>query len=108
SASDSCSPTGPRPGTGDAAGDHADVAEGLGEVAGKRARRRIDLLGQQAERACPRTERGVEVLRFVEAALTDQVVHEPEAAQQERALVAGDAVGRLVVPVAVEETAACA
>src|SRR5262249_1251165 len=59
-------------------------------------------------RACPRTERGVEVLRFVEASLTDQVVHEPETAQQERALVAGYAVGRLVVPVAVEETAACA
>ena len=33
------------------------------------------------EWTCPCTERGVEVLRFVEAPLTDQIVYEPEAAQ---------------------------
>src|SRR6516164_10375681 len=87
-----------RSGQCDAAGDHADVAERLREVAGKPARRRVDLLGQQAERACPRTQRGIKVLRFVEAPLTDQVVYEPETAQQEGALVAAYAVRRVVVP----------
>src|SRR5262245_30739733 len=95
----------PRSGQCDAASDHADVAERLREVADKLARRRIDLLGQQAERACPRTERNVEVLRLVEAPLADQIIHEPEAAQQEGALVAGYAVGRVVVAVPVEKPA---
>src|SRR5262245_51930833 len=100
------SSTCPRPGQCDAASDDADVAECLWEVAGELARRRIDLLGQQAERARACTERGVEVLRFIDASLADQIVHEPEAAQQEGALVAGYAIGRIVVPVAVEQTAA--
>jgi phage/plasmid primase-like uncharacterized protein len=82
------------------------VAERLWEVARELARRRVDLLRQQAEWTCPGAERGVEVLRFVEAPLTDQIVYEPEAAQQKGALVTRYAVGRVVVPVAVEETAA--
>src|SRR5262245_10439466 len=100
------SSTCPRPGQRDAAGDHADVAERLREVTGELARRRIDLLGQQAEWARPCAERGVAVVRPGEPPLPDQVVHEPEAAQQEGALVARYAVGRIVVPIAVEEAAA--
>src|SRR6516164_2442629 len=99
------SSTCPRSGQRDAAGDHADVAEGLREVAGELAGRRVDLLRQQAERARPCTERGVEVLGLVEAPLTNQIIHEPEAAQQEGALVAKYAVGRVVVAVPVEEAA---
>src|SRR5215831_5207503 len=95
-----------RPGQRDAAGDHADVAERLWEVADELARRRVDLLRQQAERARPCTERRVEVLRLVEAPLTDQIVHQPEAAQQEGGLVAWYAVGRVVVAVPVQEAAA--
>ena len=68
------SSTYPRSGQCDAAGDHSDVAERLREVAGKLARRRVDLLGQQAKRACPRTQRGIKVLRFVEAPLACQPV----------------------------------
>src|SRR5215470_4047625 len=100
------SSTYPRSSQRDAAGDHADVAECLREVAGEVARRRVYLLGQQAERTRPRAKRGVEVLRLVDPALTDQVVHEPEAAQQEGALITGYAVGRVVVAVAVKKTAA--
>jgi hypothetical protein len=58
------------------------VAERLWEVARELARRRVDLLRQQAEWTCPGAERGV------------------------GALVTRYAVGRVVVPVAVEETAA--
>ncbi len=44
-----------------------------------------------------------EVLGPVETALQDQVVHQPETAEQEGALVAGQAVGRAVVQVPVEQ-----
>src|SRR5262245_27162878 len=96
----------PRSSQRDAAGDHADVAEGLREVTDELARRRVDLLRQQAERARPCTERRVEVLRLVEAPLTDEIYLQPEAAQQEGALVAGYAVGRVVMTVPVQEAAA--
>src|SRR5262245_46963713 len=79
----SCRCTCPRSGQSDAAGDHADVTERLREVASELARRRFDLLGQQTERASSRTERGVQVLRLVEAHQKDQVFDGTEAAIQE-------------------------
>src|SRR5262245_25707105 len=104
----SMSSTRPRPGQCHATGNYADVAERLREVADELARCRIDLLGQQSERACPCTERGVQLLRLVDAPLANQIVHQPEAAQEEGALVARYAVGRVIVPIAVEEAAASA
>ena len=43
----------------------------------------------------PRAQRVVEIHGFLEPALLRKVVHQPEAAQQEGAFVAGDPVGRL-------------
>src|SRR5262245_36143366 len=76
----------------DACGDHPDVTERLGEVAGELSRGGIDLLGQQPERARPGTQRRVELRGLVELALAGQVLDQPEAAEEKRALVAGDAV----------------
>ncbi len=77
----------------DAAGDDADVAERLREVADERAGGRVDLLRQQAERAGAGAQGRVQVLGSFEVTLQNQVVDQPEAAQQEGALVAGQAVG---------------
>src|SRR5262245_21062389 len=50
-----------RPGERDAGGDHADVTERLREVAAELTRGRIDLLGQQPERARSGAEGRIEL-----------------------------------------------
>src|SRR5262245_43299700 len=81
------------PGKRDAGGDHPDVTERLRKVAEELARRGIDLLGQQPDGARPSTERGVELRGLVHLSLPGQVLDQPEAAEHERALLAGDSVG---------------
>src|SRR5262249_2016410 len=95
-----------RPCERDAGGDHADVAEGLGEVAGEVTGGGVDLLGQQSERARPGAQRRVDLRGLFELALARQILDEPEAAQHERAFVAGNAVRGLLVQVAVQKAAA--
>src|SRR5262245_63124253 len=81
----------------DAGRDHADVTERLREIAGELTGGGLDLLGQQSERACAGAQRRVDLGGQIELALARQILDEPEAAQHERAFVAGDAVRRLVV-----------
>src|SRR5262249_37126959 len=76
----------------DAGGDHADVAERLREVAEELTGRGIYLLGQQTQAAGPGAKRRVEIRGLLQPALTGQVLDEPEAAEHERAFVAGDPV----------------
>jgi hypothetical protein len=76
----------------DAGGDHADVTERLREVAAELIRGRIDLLGQQPERARPGAQGRVELRGFLDPALMRKVLGEPEAAEHKGAFVAGDPV----------------
>src|SRR5262249_60158085 len=93
-----------RSGQGHPAGDHSDVAERLREVADEVSRRWIDLLGQQPDGAGPPTQRGVELCSLVDPALLREVLHEPEAAEQERAFITCDPVRRLLGHVPVHQT----
>src|SRR5262245_34376343 len=92
-----------RPCECDAGGDHPDVTERLREVAGELARRGIDLLGQQSQGARPRAQRGIELRCLLEVTLPGEVLDQPEAAEKERALLAGDSVGRVLVEIAVQQ-----
>ena len=74
----------------------------------ERTRGRVDLLGEEAQAARPSAERLIELDRLIEPALGGQVVDQPEAAQQEGPLVAGEPVLRLLREVAVEEPIASA
>ena len=66
--------------------DEADVRERLREVADEPAELRVVLLGEQAE-LVPEREQALEHLpRLVELAEEDEVVDEPEGAEEERAL----------------------
>ena len=62
------------------------MAEGLRKVAQELAGVGMDLFRQQPERVRAAAERLVERICLIDPALTGQVVHEPETAQQERAL----------------------
>src|SRR5262245_55233441 len=75
---------------GHAAGNHADVAEGLWEIADETAGGRVYLLRQQSERARPAAQRFIQAGRLVDPALFGQILHEPEAAQHEGAFIAGN------------------
>src|SRR5262249_41084123 len=77
---------------GHAAGDHAEMAERLGKIADETACRRIDLLRQQTEWTRPAAQRRIKTRRVVEPALFGQVLHEPEAAQEEGSLIAGNSI----------------
>src|SRR5262247_3548951 len=91
---------------GHAAGDHADMAEGLRKIADETAGGRVDLLRQQSKLTRSTAQRFVQAGRLVEFALLGQILDEPEAAQDEGALVAGNSIRRLRVEITVEESIA--
>jgi hypothetical protein len=65
-----------------------DMAERLRVVAEEPSGRRVDLLGQQPERAHPITEPLEQLARLVDAASEHEVVDPPATAQQERPFLA--------------------
>src|SRR5262245_2542427 len=82
------------------------MAERLREVADQCPGGRIDLLREQTKRVAPRARRRVQVRRLVNVSLVYEVLDEPETAQEERAFLAGQPIGRLVMPVAVQQAVA--
>ena len=61
------------------------MAERLGEIPQELPRVRVDLFRQQPQRIGAAAEGLVELMGLVHASLPGQVVHQPEAAEQERA-----------------------
>ena len=82
------------------------MTERLREVAQERAARRVYLFGQQPERVGPIAKRIEQVHRFIQPALIGQIVHQPETADQKRAFAPGEAIGRDVRQVAVQQAVA--
>lgn len=79
------------------------MAQGLGEVAARLAALGVDLLREEAE-VVPSVEEAREMLvGLVQSAEVGQGFHEPEGADDERALAAGQAVG---AEIAVDELVA--
>ena len=82
--------------------DEADVGEGLGEVAEELAGRGVDLLGEEADVVRAAGHEVEQRRRPLDLARERQALREPERADAERALAAGEAV---LVQVAVDEAA---
>ena len=83
--------------------DQRKVGEGLREVAQVAAGARVDLLGVETERAGVGEQLLAEVTAALDLADLDQRGHEPERADREGALLAGEAVVGLLDAVAQDE-----
>lgn len=83
--------------------DQPDVAEGLREVAELLPGFRVDLFGKEAEVVPALEESGEALVRLVEPTEVGEGLDEPERADDERALAAGQAVG---AEIAVDELVA--
>src|SRR5919106_676523 len=90
----------------DTAGNQPDMTERLRVISQEGSAARIDLLGEQPEGIRPRAQGVEECARLVELALLSQVIHQPETAQQEGALMSWQTVGGLVGEIAVEQAVA--
>src|SRR5262245_15145760 len=82
------------------------MAERLRKIADETTRGRVDLLRQQSKLTRPAAQRCVQTGRLVEPALFRQILDEPEAAQDERSLIAGNSIRRLLVEIPVEKSMA--
>ena len=83
--------------------DQRDVRQRLREIAEHHAVDRIVFLGEQADVVAQPEQMGEALLRFAPAAHQRQRVGEPERAGQERAFAFGQAVGRGMLAVALDE-----